>query len=105
MTQIVLHYHPDPFQGPCGLCNRPVCLEEGLQLIQADKRRPVCAACGRQAAPALTALLGVAEAAQRVGKIGQHTLSPPLSALLDLARAAEAYTAATGRTGHASAAG
>jgi hypothetical protein len=101
MTQIVLHSHPDPFQGPCGLCGRPVCLEEGLQLVQADKRRPVCAVCGRQAAPALAALLGLAEAARRVGKIGQHTITPPLSALLDLARAAEAYTSASVPSGGA----
>jgi hypothetical protein len=37
-------------------------------------------------------LLDLAQVAERVGRIGRHTLSPPLGALLDLARAAEDYT-------------
>jgi hypothetical protein len=41
----------------------------------------------------LLALLNLASVAHRVGQIGRHTISPPLEALLDLARAAENYTA------------
>jgi hypothetical protein len=33
----------------------------------------------------------LAHVADRVGRIGRHTLVPPLDALLDLARAAENY--------------
>jgi hypothetical protein len=92
MFHLVLHHSPDCCTGPCGLCGQPVTLSQGLQLFLVDKRRPVCACCGRKAAPALAALLGLACAAERIAKIGQHTVSPPLSALLELARAAEHYT-------------
>jgi hypothetical protein len=39
----------------------------------------------------LSSLLDLAGTARRVGRIGRHTLCPPLTALLDLARAAEDY--------------
>jgi hypothetical protein len=39
--------------------------------------------------------LDLAQVAERVGRIGRHTLVPPLGALLDLARAAEDYTHST----------
>ena len=48
--------------------------------------------CGRKHAPSLVALLDLAHVAERVGRIGRHTLVPPLDALLALARAAEEYT-------------
>ncbi len=35
--------------------------------------------------------MDLAYIAERVGRIGQHTLVPPMTALLDLARAAEEY--------------
>ncbi len=92
MIHLVLQHNPDGCTGPCGLCGQPVTLSQGLQLFLVDKRRPVCSCCGRKAAPALAALVGLACAAERVAKIGQHTVSPPLSALLELARAAENYT-------------
>ena len=92
MIHLVLHHNPDGCTGPCGLCGQPVTLSQGLQFFLVDKRRPVCSCCGRKAAPALAALVGLACAAERVAKIGQHTVSPPLSALLELARAAEHYT-------------
>jgi hypothetical protein len=92
MTPLVLRYHPDACTGCCGLCGTPVLLAEGLQLFLAEKRRPVCPGCGRRAAPELAALLALASAAERVGRIGRHTVTPPLSALLELARAAENYT-------------
>jgi hypothetical protein len=43
-------------------------------------------------APSLAALLDLATTADRVGRIGRHTVSPPLAALLELARAAENYS-------------
>jgi hypothetical protein len=43
------------------------------------------------------ALIDLAFTAQRVGRIGHHTLVPPMTALLDLARAAEDYTRCTPR--------
>ena len=35
--------------------------------------------------------MGLADAAERVGRIGRHTVVPPMTALLELARAAENY--------------
>jgi hypothetical protein len=55
----------------------------------------VCRNCGKKHAPTLVALLDLASTASRVGRIGHHTLVPPMTALLDLARAAEDYTRAT----------
>ncbi len=92
MTPLVLRYHPAAWKGPCGLCGAAVVLAEGPQLLLAEKRRPVCLCCGRGAAPELAALVGLASAAERVGRINRHTVTPPLSALMELARAAETYS-------------
>lgn len=103
MTTLALQFNPDVFQGPCGLCERPTSLAAGPQLVLAGKECPVCLACGRQAAPALAALVGLASAAERVGRINRHTVTPPLPALMELARAAESYagTAPAGGDGEA----
>jgi hypothetical protein len=53
----------------------------------------VCRECGKKHAPSLVALLDLARAAERVGRICRHTVCPPMNALLDLAHAAEYYTA------------
>jgi hypothetical protein len=63
----------------------------GLQLGLADTLAVVCAECGRRHAPALAALVGLADAAERVSRMGRHNVFPPLSGLLDLASAAEKY--------------
>jgi hypothetical protein len=57
----------------------------------ADGSGPVCRDCARKSAPSLAALMGLAEAAERVGRIGRHMVVPPMSALLELAHAADAY--------------
>jgi len=43
----------------------------------------------------LAALAHLAEAAMRIGRIHRHSVFPPLTALLDLANAAEKYAQAT----------
>ena len=53
----------------------------------------ICAECGRRHAPALAALVGLADAAARVSRMGRHSVFPPLTGLLDLASAAEKYAA------------
>jgi hypothetical protein len=60
-------------------------------LFVAGRLAPACRECGKKHAPVLAALLDLAGTAKRVGRIGRHTLFPPLTALLDLARAAEDY--------------
>jgi hypothetical protein len=57
-------------------------------------QQPVCPECGKRHAPSLAALVELASEAERVGKIGRHTVFPPYTALLDLARAADQFTAA-----------
>jgi hypothetical protein len=93
MTPLVLQHNVEAFEGTCALCNKAVVLEPGLQLCRADRKRPVCSPCGRRAAPALAALQRLADTAERVARIHSHTVMPPLTALLDLARAAESFSA------------
>ena len=47
-------------------------------------------------APSLAALVHLADAATRIGRIGRHSVFPPLTALLDLANAAEKYAHTAG---------
>jgi len=61
-------------------------------LFLADSDDPVCPTCGRKHAPELAALLNLASAAERIGRMGRSSVFPPLTALLDLASAAERYT-------------
>jgi hypothetical protein len=75
----------------CTLCEAAVESPAGPRLVLAESREPVCRACGKRHAPALVALLELAQVAHRVGRIGRHTIVPPMSALLDLARAAERF--------------
>lgn len=82
---------------PCALCEQPVPAASGPRLCLAESLNPVCQACASEHAPSLVALLDLVRVADRVGRIGQHTLVPPLAALLDLARAAENYTRASSR--------
>jgi hypothetical protein len=79
----------------CGLCGSHTGRAAGPRLFLADRPDAVCRTCGRKHAPSLVALLDLAQVAERVGRIGQHTLVPPLGALLDLAHAAEDYTHTT----------
>ena len=94
MSSIVLHYCEENLDEACALCERPLRAETGLQLVHAEQMRPVCAACGRRAAPELAALQGLASEAERVGRINSFTVMPPLTVLLELSRAAERYTSA-----------
>jgi hypothetical protein len=75
----------------CVLCGKKVSATAGPHLCLDESADVVCRDCGRREAPSLVALLDLAKVAERVGRIGRHTLVPPLGALLDLARAAEDY--------------
>ena len=74
----------------CALCGKRSLKKSGLTLCL-EHDRHVCRDCGKRLAPSLVALVDLACTAQRVGKIGRHTLVPPLEALLDLARMAEEF--------------
>jgi hypothetical protein len=91
MIQVILEYKTETTNDPCGLCGQPVAAPAGMQLLVAGNSAPVCQDCGRQHAPSLAALLQLADAATRIGRIERHSVFPPLTALLDLANAAEKY--------------
>jgi len=92
MAQLTIKLERSCEADRCGLCGKRIHAGSGPQLWVGDgPEGPVCRECGRQHAPPLAALLDLARVAERVGRIGRHTLVPPLAALLDLARAAEDY--------------
>ena len=91
-SDLLLSYSPEATAGCCGVCQRPVESAAGLRVVTAGAMAPVCATCAGQCAQPLTALVQLASEACRVGRIGRHTVFPPYTALLDLARAAENYT-------------
>lgn len=93
MTQLLVQIGPlSPVPAACAGCAGE-CRRAGPRLVQADDLRPICERCARQRAPALLALVQLADEAARLARIGRHTVVPPYVALLDLARAAEAYAA------------
>jgi hypothetical protein len=92
MTHVILQCQPIALSAPCGLCGQPTTTPPGTQLVVAGGHDPVCPDCGRKHAPTLAALVGLADAAERIGRMGRHSVFPPLTALLDLASAAEKYT-------------
>ena len=91
MTQLLLQCNAEATNEPCGLCGQPMEAPAGSRLVVAGTAAPVCNECGRKHAPALAALVNLADAATRIGRIGRTSVFPPLTALLDLASAAEKY--------------
>ena len=83
----------------CGICGRDTADSSGPQLFLSDREAAVCHGCGQKHAPSLAALLRLAQVARRVGRIGRHTVVPPMEALLDLAQAAENFSSAIGTPG------
>ncbi len=94
MIQLTVRCQSTTTEEPCGLCGQMQVLEPGNQLVLVETGAPICADCGKKHAPSLDALVQLASTAERVSKIGRHTVFPPLSALLDLASAAEKYSCA-----------
>lgn len=95
MTQLLMRYNPSPISDSCALCGQATTIPAGTQLVLADTQQPVCQPCGKRHAPTLAALAELADEAERVGKIGRHTVVPPYTALLDLAHAADKFAANT----------
>jgi hypothetical protein len=97
MKQLVIQLKPGGTHDACALCGERTGGAAGLALFDADSQDHVCRECGREHAPSLVALLDLAGTAERVGRIGRHSVFPPLGALLDLARAAENYSGSAPR--------
>jgi hypothetical protein len=91
MTHLTIKLPDKPLPHPCGLCGRRTQAAGGPSLCLTESESVVCRECGKKHAPALAALLDLAQVAHRVGKINHHTLVPSFHELLDLARAAENY--------------
>jgi hypothetical protein len=92
MPHLTIKLGPCPGADSCALCGKRIHPTGGPSLfLEEGAEEAVCRDCGRRHAPPLAALLELARVAERVGRIGRHTLVPPLHALLDLARAAENY--------------
>jgi hypothetical protein len=89
--QFLLEHRAEISNESCGLCGQSVTVPAGTQLILVATSTPVCSECGRKHAPVLAALVNLAEAATRIGRINRHSVFPPLTALLELADAAEKY--------------
>jgi hypothetical protein len=92
MDQITIRVFEPDGRVPCPVCGEPQNDVRGPRLFRQAEAAPLCRPCGRAAAPALTALLDLAQAAERVGQCNRRFLTPPMESLLDLARAAENYT-------------
>lgn len=90
MATLTIQSHA-PSSLTCALCSHGVKPTAGPRLFLGDSDEVVCRECAKRQAPDLVALLDLAVVAERVGRIGRHTLVPPMAALLDLARAAEQY--------------
>ncbi|HMC65380.1 MAG TPA: hypothetical protein VKI65_10620 [Gemmataceae bacterium] len=92
MIALVIQHESASLSHTCGVCGDIVGDRDGPQLALADSPEPVCRDCGRDHAPSLVALLDLAQEGRRIGRIGRHSVFPPLTALLDLSRAAENYS-------------
>jgi hypothetical protein len=95
MTQLLVRYNSNAIADSCALCGQPTTIPAGTQLVEAYTQRPVCQGCGKRHDPAMAALVHLADEAERVGRIGRHTVVPPYTALLELAQAADNYAAKT----------
>ncbi len=91
MTQLLLQCKAEATNDPCGLCGQPATAAPGTQLVVAATAVPVCQECCRKHAPPLAALVNLADAATRIGRMGRQSVFPSFTALLDLASAAEKY--------------
>jgi hypothetical protein len=91
MNELVLQLSSFAVKEECGLCGQRAVWPAGPRPVLAERGDAVCRDCGKRHAPSLVALVDLARAAERVGRIGRHTVCPPLTALLDLSRAAENY--------------
>jgi hypothetical protein len=91
MAQLTIRFDSAPSSTRCTLCGGSTGAATGPHLAVADGGGRVCRDCGKRHAPSLVALLDLARVAERVGRIGRHTLVPPMAAILDLVKAAEDY--------------
>lgn len=94
MTKVLLQCSASARQGTCGVCQDETTEPPGCQLTL-DSGAMICIPCARRHSPILLALVGLSQSAERAGRIAAHGIFPPMTALLELAKAAEEYSART----------
>jgi hypothetical protein len=92
MEQVTIGFDDRARNGFCAICRERSRASAGLRLLHGESFDIVCRNCGQARAPQLLALVDLARAAERVGKVCRYLLVPPMESLLDLARAAEEYS-------------
>ncbi len=93
MPRLFLSSKPVKRDECCGLCEQRLLPTNVHQIVLGDTYEGVCSDCVKRWDPSLAALVELSVAAERIGKIGRHSVFPPMSALPDLSRAAENYSA------------
>lgn len=91
MSQLLVRFSSSSISDLCALCGEKTTIPAGTQLVLAGTQQLVCQGCGKRHDPALAALVQLADEAERVGRIGRHTVVPPYTALLELAQAADNF--------------
>jgi ribosome-binding protein aMBF1 (putative translation factor) len=102
MRQFIVRYGECAREEACALCGKAVVQRPGPQVSLVAGQAAVCRDCVKAHSPALSALLELAEVAERVGRASTHAPHwVPLEMLLALARASENYctSAGGGRSG------
>lgn len=92
MERFTIRFQPCHCSSCCPLCGQSIAVQRGPCVSMADGDEPVCRDCCKRQAPNIIALLDLACVAENVGRKSRHLLTPPMEALLALARAAENYS-------------
>lgn len=108
MERMIVKFADDAGAAVCACCGESTRWTKGPRLVLAERGSAmggsamggngvcgggaVCRGCGKRHAAELMALLDLAHVADRVGRQYRRLLTPPMEALLDLARAAENYS-------------
>lgn len=95
MDAISIRFCEETRSDLCPVCGTRVLHRPGPRLFVGDPERAVCRDCGKEVSPRLVELVDLACVAEKVGKRCRHLLTPPMEALLELARAAENYSSST----------
>lgn len=90
MDDLTIKHTEEASPASCPRCGQTPLWKKGLQIWQ--DRDVICRDCAKKTAPHLVALVDLASVAERVGRHSRHLLTPPMEAMLELARAAENYS-------------
>jgi len=97
MERFTIRFQANNCNVCCPLCTEHCSIRRGPHVALAENGEPICRACCKRQAPGMLALLDLAIVAENVGRTSRHLLTPPMEALLALARAAEVYSSCHGR--------